>query len=122
MRNRLSAFHDSAKNANPRPSSLSGEPLTMRGIASRAPGAIAALTLCAGLMSSLAVHASPTCPDEQATPQVAPADPAFCKGLEPIVKHPSSFPLNTYETALNKYLTALCHRDEHGGWKSDTRI
>jgi hypothetical protein len=34
-----------------------------------------------GLLSSLAVQASPTCPDEQASPQVAPTDPAFCKRL-----------------------------------------
>jgi cytochrome P460 len=74
------------------------------------------------LLSSLAVQASPTCPDEQATPQVAPKDPEFCRKLEPFVKHPSEFPLNMYETKLNEYLTALCHRDEQNGWKVDKRI
>jgi hypothetical protein len=91
-------------------------------ISLRAPSAIAALAVCAGLASSLAVQASSTCPDERATPQVAPEDPGFCKKLEPIVKHPSDFPLSQYEMALNKYLGALCHRDVRSGWKVDKRI
>jgi hypothetical protein len=82
---------------------------------------IAALALCAGLLSSLAVHASPTCPDEQATAQI-PKDLALCKRLEPIVQKPNALPLNEYEAALDQYLGAFCHRDVAHGWKVDKHV
>jgi hypothetical protein len=88
---------------------------------SRAPTAIAALVICVGALAGLAAHASPTCPEQQATPQV-PKDLALCREFEPIVRDPSSYPLNEYEEALGKYLGALCHRDEADGWKVDKRV
>ena len=82
---------------------------------------IAALAVGFGLISNLAVNASPTCPDEQSTKQV-PQNLDLCKALEPIVHRPSALPLNEYEGKLNEYLTAMCHRDQDGGWKVDKRI
>ena len=75
---------------------------------------IAALAVGFGLISNLAVNASPTCPDEQSTKQT-PQNLALCKALEPIVLRPSAVPLNEYEGKLNEYLTAMCHRDQDGG-------
>jgi hypothetical protein len=88
-------------------------------IALRAPSAIAAAIIYAGLMSSL--QASPTCPDEQPTAQV-PQDLKFCKDLEPIVRNPGGLPLNEYEAKLGAYLGAFCHRDIENGWRVDKRI
>lgn len=82
---------------------------------------IAALTICVGLLSSLAVRASPSCPDEQASPQI-PKDLVLCARLEPIVRNPSRLPLNEYEAKLSEYLNALCHRDMQNGWRVDKRV
>jgi hypothetical protein len=94
----------------------------MNGMTSCAPAA--ALTLGAFLLSGWAALAASTCPDERATPQT-PKDPALCQKLEPIVRNPSAYPLDEYETALNEYLQALCHRDvkdgKHG-WKRDKYV
>src|ERR1041385_6480213 len=84
--------------------------------------AIATLAGCIGLLSSLGVQASSTCPDEQPTKQV-PTDLDLCTRLEPIVRAPSALPLNEYEKALGDYLGAMCHRNEEpGGWKVDKRV
>lgn len=91
----------------------------MTGMASRAPAA--ALTFGAILFSGWAAFAASTCPDERATPQV-PKNLALCRELEPIVRNPSAHPLNDYETALNQYLLALCHRDVEHGWKRDKYV
>src|SRR5262249_21275017 len=93
----------------------------MTSIASRPATTIGALMICvlADLLP-LAVQASPTCPDEQASEQI-PKDLALCRTLEPIVRQPSAYPLDEYETALSKYLDGLCHRDLKGGCKADRR-
>ena len=82
---------------------------------------IAALTLSMSLLANLAANASPTCPDEQSTPQL-PADLKLCESLESIVRQPSALPLNEYETKFGQYLGAMCHRNEAAGWKVDKRI
>jgi hypothetical protein len=91
----------------------------MAGIASRA--LTGALALGFIVLSGLTAFASPTCPDQRATPQV-PKDLALCKKLEPIVRNPSGFALNDYENALDQYLQALCHRDVGSGWKRDKYV
>ena len=79
--------------------------------------------IAAGLafLSHVAAHASATCPDEQATPQV-PRDLKLCEDLKDAVRHPSALPLNEYEAKLSQYLGAMCHRDEEHGWKVDKHI
>jgi hypothetical protein len=89
-------------------------------VMSRAPSA-AVLTLCLGLLSTLAVQASPTCPEQQTTPQV-PTNLALCKQLEPTIRHPGAMSLNDYETALNTFMSNMCHRNTAAGWVSDKRI
>jgi hypothetical protein len=88
-------------------------------IVSRVPSAVAALTFA--LFSSLAVQASPTCPDQQTTPQV-PQDLKLCAQLEPKVRHPGALPLNEYEQVVNNFFSHMCHRNVQAGWKSDKRI
>ena len=83
----------------------------------RASAAIAALALCA----SLAAHASSSCPDQQAEPQL-PKDPAMCQRLAAAVQDPGGMPLNEYEKKLGQFLGAFCHRDEAAGWKVDKRV
>ena len=82
---------------------------------------IALLAICVALLSSLAVRASPICPDEQISLQI-PKDLALCKRLEPIVRNPGGLPLNEYEARLSEYLDALCHRDVKNGWRVDKRV
>jgi hypothetical protein len=93
----------------------------MPAVISRAPSAAVALTICLGLLSTLAAQASSTCPEQQTTPQV-PADPKYCKQLEATVRNPGAVPLNDYETALNTFMSNMCHRNTEYGWVSDKRI
>jgi hypothetical protein len=88
---------------------------------SRGHMAAAALASCISLLANIAAQASSTCPDEQSTPQV-PTDLALCARLEGDVRSPHSFRLDVYETKLNEYLGAMCHRNEAGGWKVDKRV
>src|SRR5262249_14543858 len=90
----------------------------MMAVGSRARSAAAGLTIGAGLLSSIAVLASPACPDGQDAPQT-PKDPALCRELDPVVRKPSALPLDAYEQKLGEYLAAMCHRDEQGGWRVD---
>jgi hypothetical protein len=89
-------------------------------VMSRAPSA-AVLTICLGLLSTLAVQASSTCPEQQTTPQV-PTNLALCKQLEPTIRNPGAMPLNDYEKALNQFMSNMCHRNTAAGWVSDKRI
>ena len=95
--------------------------VTTLAVMSRAPSAAVALTICLGFLSTLAAQASPTCPEQQTTPQV-PADPKYCKQLEATVRNPGSMALNDYETALNTFMSNMCHRNTEYGWVSDKRI
>ena len=88
---------------------------------SRAPSAACALTIGLALFCSLTAQASPSCPDQQWSPQV-PQDLELCKKLEPIVRHPSGLPLNEYEAKLNDFMSHMCHRNVQAGWKSDKRV
>jgi mono/diheme cytochrome c family protein len=67
---------------------------------------------------------SPTCPDEQATPQVPTPEAIerICKPLSADVRTPSRFRLDDYERKLKAYLDAMCHRDEQDGWVRDKRV
>ncbi|HEY5065207.1 MAG TPA: hypothetical protein VIJ04_10375, partial [Xanthobacteraceae bacterium] len=82
---------------------------------------MAALAVNAFLLTVGPGMASPTCPDEQATPQV-PTDRALCGALDPVMRHPSALPLELYEAKLGQYLTNFCHRDLAKGWRVDKRI
>ncbi len=66
-------------------------------------------------------NAAGLCKDEQQTEQL-PTDPALCAKLDPIVRKPSALPLDQYETALNTYVTAMCHRNFAAGWKMDKTV
>ena len=91
-------------------------------VRTRARRRVAALAMCLGLMSSIAVQAaSPTCPEEQSTKQ-EPKDLDLCRRLLPAVQNPSRLPLNEYEAVFSQYLEAMCHRDLAGGWKVDKRV
>jgi cytochrome c553 len=75
----------------------------------------ALLTLPAPLL------AAGRCDDEQPTPQV-PTNLALCAKLDPIVRHPSALPLDKYEEALNRYVSAMCHRNLADGWAMDKTV
>src|SRR5215203_3288465 len=77
---------------------------------------------CAALLSCAQVLASPTCPEEQDTKQLPPADPAVCDALDPVVRSPRAANLKDYETNLNQYLDLNCHRRLDKGWKVDKHI
>ncbi len=66
-------------------------------------------------------RAAGLCADEQKTPQI-PTDPALCAKLDPVVRKPSALPLDQYETALNTYVTAMCHRNFAAGWQMDKTV
>jgi Cytochrome P460 len=66
-------------------------------------------------------NAASLCADEQATPQI-PTDPALCAQLDPIVRKPSALPLDQYEVQLNRYVTAMCHRNFAAGWQMDKTV
>src|SRR5829696_8416246 len=77
---------------------------------------------CTALLSCAQGLASPTCPEEQDTKQLPPADPAVCDALEPVVRSPRATHLKDYETNLNQYLDLNCHRRLDKGWKVDKHI
>src|SRR5215218_3678309 len=77
---------------------------------------------CTALLSYAQGLASPTCPEEQDTKQLPPADPAVCDALDPVVRSPRATHLKDYETNLNQYLDLNCHRRLDKGWKVDKRI
>src|SRR5690349_6005146 len=84
--------------------------------------------LAAALAMSLALitnaYGSATCPDEQSTAQVPTPQQIkeVCEPLEADMRRPSAFALDQYEQILNRYLGAMCHRNEDGGWKVDKRV
>jgi hypothetical protein len=80
----------------------------------------AAIAMSLALVAN-AAHASPTCPDEQDADQL-PTNPALCTELEAAVQAPSALRLDLYESKLNQYLGAMCHRNEKAGWVRDKRI
>jgi hypothetical protein len=85
----------------------------------KASRSLPALAVCiVALFVSANAKASPTCPDEQETPQV-PSNPALCAELNHVVRNPSALPLDEYEAKLGEYLRNFCHRDLGGGWKVD---
>ena len=69
-----------------------------------------------------AAAASQLCPDEQATEQLPPANPAYCARLDPIMRKPSALPLDQYEAALNDFIGNYCHRRLASGWKMDKTV
>ena len=82
--------------------------------------------LTVGLFACIAAFALPAyaaslCADEQPTPQI-PTDLALCNKLDPVVRNPGALPLDKYETALNTYVTAMCHRNFAAGWKMDKTV
>lgn len=77
---------------------------------------------CTALLSCAQGLASPTCPEEQDTKQLPPADPAVCDALDPVVRSPRAANLKDYETNLNQYLDLNCHRRLDKGWKVDKHI
>jgi hypothetical protein len=66
--------------------------------------------------------ASQLCPDEQATEQLPPADPAYCARLDPVMRRPSALPLDQYESTLNDFIGHYCHRRLASGWKMDKTV
>jgi hypothetical protein len=66
--------------------------------------------------------ASQLCPDEQATEQLPPADPAYCARLDPTMRKPSALPLDQYEAKLNDFIGHYCHRRLGVGWKMDKTV
>src|SRR5215813_4120874 len=77
---------------------------------------------CAALLCCTQGLASPTCPEQQDTKQLPPADPAVCEALDAAVRSPRASHLKDYETTLNKYLDLNCHRRLDKDWKVDKRI
>ena len=71
---------------------------------------------------SLNARASELCPDEQATEQLPPADPAYCAKLDPVVRKPSALPLDQYESKLNDFIGNYCHRRLNAGWAMDKTV
>ena len=67
------------------------------------------------------VRAASICNDEQPTPQV-PTDLALCAELDPIVRKPGALPLDEYEVQLNRYVSAMCHRNFAAGWQMDKTV
>ena len=82
---------------------------------------LAALALTLLLIGTTA-SASELCPDEQATEQLPPADPAYCANLDPIVRKPSALPLRKYEKKINDFIGHFCHRRLKAGWKMDKTV
>ena len=66
-------------------------------------------------------RAASLCADEQPTPQV-PTDLALCTQLDPVVRKPGNLPLDQYEVQLNRYVTAMCHRNFTAGWQRDKAV
>ena len=88
----------------------------MRHASRLAVAALAALTLAA------AAHASVLCPDEQATEQIPPEDPAYCANLDAAMRHPGAVPLDQYERTLDDFISHYCHRRLADGWAMDKTV
>ncbi|HEY7577433.1 MAG TPA: cytochrome P460 family protein [Acetobacteraceae bacterium] len=73
------------------------------------------------LLAYSSAHAASLCADEMATPQI-PTDLGLCAELDPIVRKPSALPLDQYEIQLNRYVSAMCHRNAAGGWRRDKTV
>ena len=73
---------------------------------------------------AIAAHASPTCPDEQATAQLPSPEQIknICEKLKDDVRTPGKFRLDVYEAKLSAYLGAMCHRNAAEGWVRDKRV
>ena len=82
---------------------------------------LAACVIACLTAGPVAAGAAELCADAQPTEQL-PTDPALCTRLDPIVRRPSALPLNEYETALNTYVTAMCHRNFAAGWQMDKTV
>jgi Cytochrome P460 len=79
----------------------------------------AALTL---LFLVTTARASELCPDEQATEQLPPADPAYCADLDQAMRKPSALPLDLYEAKLDDFISHYCHRRLTLGWAMDKTV
>lgn len=76
----------------------------------------------AAVMASVGIGAAAQdCPDLQRQ-TLAPADPALCAELAPVVRKPSGLPLNEYEAKLGEFFGAFCHRDSASGWVRDKHV
>jgi hypothetical protein len=82
---------------------------------------IAGFTAALLVLASFEGAASPICPDEQETGQVA-VNAALCAELEAVVRQPSARPFDEYEAKLADYLSNFCYRDLSKGWKVDKRL
>jgi len=82
---------------------------------------LVSVALAALLAMRLPLHAAETCADLQPTPQI-PTDLKLCAQLDPIVRHPGALPLDKYEQALNRYVSAMCHRNVAAGWRMDKTV
>ena len=85
----------------------------------RSRGHIAALAGAVAAWLSSVAPAAATCSADMKTPQL-PTDPALCRALDDIVRHPSALPLDQYEQKLGEYLRHYCHRG--AGWTPDKRV
>ena len=85
-------------------------------------GRCLALAVLAAFLVVARAGASELCPDEQATEQLPPADPAYCAALDPVIRRPSALPLDQYEAKLNDFIGHYCHRRLASGWKMDKTV
>ena len=81
--------------------------------------AIAAL---AALVVATAARASDLCPDEQATEQLPPKEPAYCANLDAAMRHPGDVPLDQYERTLDDFISHYCHRRLSDHWAMDKTV
>ncbi len=88
----------------------------MRHACRLAIAAAVALTLAA------AAHASVLCPEEQATEQIPPEDPAYCANLDAAMRQPGAVPLDQYERTLDDFISHYCHRRLADGWAMDKTV
>ena len=80
---------------------------------SRARTALVTAVASTHVLIAVAAHASPTCPDEQATAQLPSPEQVknICEKLKDDVRTPGKFRLDVYEAKLSAYLGAMCHRN-----------
>jgi hypothetical protein len=76
------------------------------------------LSLCASIAGA---RASDLCPDEQSTRQLPPPSNT-CTALDPVVRRPSTLPLDQYESRLNEFFGQYCHRRLDAGWGMDKTV
>ena len=87
----------------------------------RHPACLAVAALAA-LILAAAARASDLCPDEQATEQVPPKDPADCAKLDEAMRHPGAVPLDQYERTLDDFISHYCHRRLADHWAMDKTV